>query len=450
MTEKPETGPLSWDDLTGRAVGVYGLGREGLANVRACLARGVRPVLVDDAAHPPVDGLPVLRTGDAGLEALLTCDVVVKTPGIAPSSPPVRALLDAGVRLVGGLGLWLAGADLTKVVCVTGTKGKSTTSAVLAHLATGLGVRTLAAGNIGVPPHDPAVAAETYGLHVVEVSSYQAVDVEVSPPVVAVTSLHPDHLPWHGGDVETYYRDKLSLCTRPGADLTVANGDSPLLRERRALLGPRVTWVGEDDEPGAGWLNPLGLLGRHNRRNALIARQVLLALGVEGADDDGRLERAAHGYAGLESRLRLVGTVGGVDFVDDGLSTNVLPALAAVEAFPDRRVALLVGGQSRGIDYAPLAEGLRSRTEELLVVAMPDNGPDILAAIESVGAGPLVRAVKADSLEDAVAQGYAWARAADGRGVVLLSPAAPSFGRFADYRERGAAFAACVEQVAGI
>lgn len=434
----------TWDDLPGRRVGVYGLGREGLANVRACLARGVRPVLVDDAAGAPVEGLHPLRTDDGGLEALLGCDVVVKTPGISPLAAPVRALREAGVEVTGGLALWLAGAELSRVACLTGTKGKSTTTALLAHLAGGLGVRTLAAGNIGVPPQDPQARAEEFDLVVVEVSSYQAVDLRVAPPVVAVTSLHPDHLPWHG-DVETYYRDKLSLCTRPGAELTVANGDSGLLRERRALLGPRVEWVGEDDDPDATWTGPLGLLGRHNRRNALIARRVLLALGVPGADDATRLERAASGYPGLESRLRLVATVDGVDLVDDGLSTNVLPALAAVEAFPDRRVALLVGGQSRGIDYAPLAEGLRTRGTGLHVVTMPDNGPDILAALRSTGAGPLVSLEAADSLEDAVERGFAWARPG---GVVLLSPAAPSFGRFADYRARGAAFAACADRLA--
>ena len=81
-------------------------------------------------------------------------------------------------------------------------------------------------------------------------SSYQATDLPCSPPVVAVTSLHPDHLDWHGG-VEQYYRDKLSACSQPGAELTVANGDSDLLRERAGLLGPRVEWVREDDEPGA-------------------------------------------------------------------------------------------------------------------------------------------------------------------------------------------------------
>ena len=104
-----------------------------------------------------------------------------------------------------------------------------------------------------------------------------------SPPVVAVTSLHPDHLDWHGG-VEQYYRDKLSACSQPGAELTVANGDSGLLREHAALLGPRIEWVSEHDDPAADWMGPLGLPGGHNRRNALIARRCLVALGdMEGA-----------------------------------------------------------------------------------------------------------------------------------------------------------------------
>src|SRR5205807_7450441 len=157
---------------------------------------------------------------------------------------------------------------------------------------------------------------------VIEVSSYQATDLPCSPPVVAVTSLHPDHLDWHGG-VEQYYRDKLSACSRPGAELTVANGDSDLLREHAGLLGPRVEWVRADDEPQAGWMEPLGLPGRHNRRNALIARHCLRALGL--AADDTTLRDAAQGYQALPSRLTKIGTVDGVTFIDDSLSTNVLP-----------------------------------------------------------------------------------------------------------------------------
>jgi UDP-N-acetylmuramoylalanine--D-glutamate ligase len=299
-----------------------------------------------------------------------------------------------------------------------------------------VGHRSLVAGNIGQPPYDPDLSAD-YDYWVVEVSSYQATDLPVTPPVAAVTSLHPDHLPWHRGDPEVYFRDKLSALSQPGADVTVANGDSELLRERAGLLGPRVRWVHADDDPDAGWMRPLGLLGAHNRRNALIARECLRAMGIAEADDDAAMAAAATGFAGLPSRLRVVGYRDGVTFVDDNLSTNVLPALAAVQAFSDRRVALIVGGQSRGIDYAPLADGLRSRELPLLMVTVPTNGPDIHAQVAAADPGPAVSLQDAGSLADAVRAAADWA-APDG--VVLLSPAAPSFDLFRDYRARGAAF----------
>ncbi len=294
---------LSWSDLAGARVGVWGLGREGHANLRKLLILGVEPVLVDDVPPGPVPVpggvLPVLATGETGLAALERCDVVVKTPGLSRYRPEVMRLSGLGIPVVGGLGLWLAEADLRRVLCVTGTKGKSTTSSVTGHLLTRLGHRCMIGGNIGASPYDPAEAGD-FDYWVIEVSSYQATDLPYSPPVVAVTSLHPDHLDWHGG-VEQYYRDKLSACSQPGAELTVANGDSDLLRERAVLLGPRVEWVCVDDDPGADWMEPLGLLGRHNRRNALIARRCLVALGVPGAGDDARLRAAAAGYQPLPS-----------------------------------------------------------------------------------------------------------------------------------------------------
>jgi len=438
----------SWSDLPGRKVGIYGLGTEGEANLRACRARGVEPLLVDDAPAPAPrpDGRAVLRTSDQGLAALSACDLVIKSPGISRYGPAVLALTEAGVPVAGGLGLWLQEADPSRVICITGTKGKSTTTAIAGHLLAGLGQRCLIGGNIGVPPYDPLVAGQDYDYWVIEVSSYQATDLATTPPVVGVTSLNPDHLPWHGGDVETYYRDKLSACHQPGARLSVANGDSELIRAHRDLLGPEVKWVHADDAPDSHWIEPLGLLGGHNRRNALIAAELLRALGVPGADDEVALEAAAAGFAGLESRLQVIGSIGGVIFVDDGLSTNVLPTLAAVEAFGDRRVALIVGGQDRGIDYAPLAEGLRSRRADLLVLTIPDSGPHIGAVLTATGAGPAVTMAAADDVTNAVELGYEWAQP---DGVVLLSPAAPSFGRFRDYRQRGEAFAAAMAKVRG-
>jgi UDP-N-acetylmuramoyl-L-alanine---L-glutamate ligase len=439
---------LAWSDLSGARVGVWGLGREGHANLRTLCALGVEPVLVDD--HPPADasGRQVLATGHGGLAALERCDVVVKTPGLSRYRPEVAQLTALGIPVVGGLGLWLADRDLAalrRILCVTGTKGKSTTASVTGHLLTGLGYRPLVAGNIGVVPYDPAIE-DDFDYWVIEVSSYQATDLSCSPPVVAVTSLHPDHLDWHGG-VEQYYRDKLSMCSQPGAELTVANGDSDLLRQRESLLGPRVEWVSADDDPAADWMEPLGLLGRHNRRNALIARCCLAVIGVPGAADDAKLREAAESYQPLPSRLAAIRTVAGVTFVDDSLSTNVLPTLAALEAFEGRRVALIVGGHDRGIDYAPLAAGLVARAWPTLALTIPENGPRIRAQLEQATATPVrpasayAGAEDCPDLEAAVAAGFRWARP---DGVVLLSPAAPSFGKFRDYRDRSEAFAHAV------
>jgi UDP-N-acetylmuramoyl-L-alanine---L-glutamate ligase len=457
---------LGWSDLpsayrNGARIGVWGLGKEGHAAVRKLRTLGIAPVLVDDS--PNESG--VLSTANGGLDALKQAEIVIKTPGISPYGPAAAELRAAGVTLVGGLGLWANEADLSRVVYVTGTKGKSTTSSVIGHLLRGLGRKALVGGNFGAAPYDPDRAGD-YDYWVIEVSSYTAPDLAVTPPVTAVTSLHPDHLPWHGG-VERYYRDKLIATSQPGADLTVANGDSELLRERAGLLGPRIQWVSETDDTAATWMVPLNLPGRHNRRNALIARAALRALATAAADeelsgqaaDDERLAGAARDFTPLPSRLTTVGTVDGVAFIDDSLSTNVLPTLAALDSFPGQRVALIVGGQDRGIDYTALAEGVRRRAEPTSVLTLPDSGPRITAAFaaaatpaaatpatEGTGDAGFSGIADCADLDEAVTRAFAWARP---DGIVLLSPAAPSFGRFRDYRDRGDHFAAAMRALAG-
>ena len=437
----PRRPKISWSDLRSRKVALWGLGVEGRAGLRRLNALDTDAVLVDDSPTDEALGDGVLPTAGRGLEALLSCEVVVKTPGISRYRPDVQRLDAAGIPVVGGLGLWLEEADLTRVVCITGTKGKSTTTAIAAHLLGGLGVRALAGGNLGTPPYDPEVG-DDFDAWVIEVSSYQATDVASSPPVTAVTSLHPDHLPWHQHRPDTYFVDKLSLCRQVGADLTIANGDSDLLRDRRDRLGPRVRWVQACDSPGDTWIDRLGLLGLHNRRNALIARACIEELGVTGTVDDQALASAAEGLPQLEGRLRPVGSVDGVLFVDDSLSTNVLPTLAAVDAFPGRRIALLLGGADRGIDYGPLADGLEVRRwPTLVLVTASESGPSMAAALASRSLGPQVEVRAAGDVVAAAQAGWSWARP---DGVVLLSPAAPSFDRYRDYRAKALAFSSAV------
>ncbi len=313
---------ICWSDLADTSVGVWGLGVEGAASLRKLRSLGVAPILVDDTpAGPSQDGLEVLATDGEGLDALLRCDVVVKSPGISRYRPEVARLQDAGVAVRGGLGLWLEEVDRTAVVCITGTKGKSTTTALCVHLLGRLGHHAAAGGNIGRPPWDPAQADDQPDYWIIETSSFQVPDLSTAPPIVAVTSLSPDHLDWHGS-VERYYADKLSLCTKPGVELALVEGSSPELRAQQDALGPHLAWV--DDGPPT-LRNALSLPGPHNARNAQMAYAVLRALGAPGAEDDERLAAAAQGFAGLPSRCVTLGHIEGIEFVDDSLSTNVLP-----------------------------------------------------------------------------------------------------------------------------
>jgi UDP-N-acetylmuramoyl-L-alanine---L-glutamate ligase len=423
-----------WEALAGRRVGVWGLGVEGRATLRRLAADGIEPVaIVDRETHELSDGREAIGLHLGGLDLLADCEVVIKSPGISPYDDDAAAVRDRGAHLVGGLGLWLEDAPRERVACVTGTKGKSTTTAIAGALCRGLDADAFVGGNLGGPPWDPeAPPADWY---LIELSSYQAYDVTVGPRVVAVTSLSQDHLTWHHG-YPNYVRDKLSICTRPGVDVVVAPASDDELRQHADLLGTRVTYVKDSEPP---WVAELGVMGAHNVRNALVAQAILLQLGVPRADHADALRVAAAGYEPLPSRLTWVGAVGAVDFVDDSLSTNTLPTLAAVAAFEGRRVALIVGGQDRGIDYTPLALGLRARADSILVLTVPTSGERIAATLRRHA--PELPVQECADLPEATAAGHSWASP---DGAVLLSPAAPSFDYYRDYSERAEVFAAAM------
>jgi len=427
---------LGWADLTGKTVGIFGAGIEGRAAIERLdgLAREI--VVVDDAPSPSGDPT-VWATDKGGLDALERCDVVIKSPGISAYRPEIAALEARGIPVVGGIGLTLHEMDRSRVICVTGTKGKSTTSAILGHLLAGLGKRVAVTGNIGIPPFDVSVPDDLDVL-VIETSSFQALDVVDAPAVVVVTSLDTDHLDWHGS-VEQYRADKLSLTALPGAGITVAQANSPALRANGDHLGGEVRWVSELAGP---WSEGLGLTGTHNLANAELAREALIALGIDEASDDELLGRAAQGFAGLPGRFSDAGSIGAVRFIDDSLATNVLPTLAALEALQGHRVALLLGGHDRGIDYEPLLTALRERVEPTLVIGLPDSGQRL---VEEISATPTSTEVTtAGTVAEATAAGLSWATP---DGIVLLSPAAPSFSQFSSWKERSEAFRSAIEQL---
>ncbi|MEQ1788632.1 MAG: Mur ligase family protein, partial [Acidimicrobiales bacterium] len=186
----PSSPPLRWTDLLDAHVGVWGVGVEGQATLARLRSLGVEPAaVVDDASSVP----GVQRADEGGLAALSACEVVVKSPGISRYLDRVVELEAGGVAIVGGLGLWLEEVGPDRVIGITGTKGKSTTTSVAHHLAQGLGIRSIAGGNLGTALWSPDAPTDV-DVWVVEVSSYQATDLWSSPAVVAVTSLHEDHL----------------------------------------------------------------------------------------------------------------------------------------------------------------------------------------------------------------------------------------------------------------
>lgn len=414
--------PRGFRDLAGRTVGVFGVGVEGRAATRALQAVGAQIVLVDDAAN---DNSDVLLTANGGIEALSSCEVVLKSPGIPRRRDDVVAL-SSQVHLTSALEVWLAGVDRARVIGVTGTKGKSTTSSLINFFFRACGASSRLAGNIGAPPYDPD--ADEAEWTVLEISSFQALDLIEAPGIVVVTSLGADHLDWHGS-LDQYHEDKLSLTHGEGHHLTVIPDDPELLTRRDQLGGDLVIC----DDKDVDLATDLGLIGDHNARNvALALRVVSLALRCEVAQVRAAAQRESLSFQPLPGRLTMVHRSGRIDFIDDGLATTPLATAAALSSLADRTVMSVVGGFDRGVEYQTLFEAVENHGDVTLVTIGP-AGQRI-----ATEAPPNIRVIAATGIRDAVHKAHE--ALAGHEGVVLLSPAAPSFDEFSNWAERSAAF----------
>jgi UDP-N-acetylmuramoylalanine--D-glutamate ligase len=429
--------PTGFAELAAKRVGIFGYGIEGRAT--EARIRGLCDlVVVDDS---PDAGPGVLATGQGGHEALLECDVVIKSPGIPRRRADVLDLEAHDVAVCSALNLWLHDVDRSRVVAVTGTKGKSTTTALLTFFLECLGQHAQSLGNIGRPPYDPAIDTST-GWLVLEVSSFQCVDVDMAPGHILVTSLGSDHLDWHGS-LERYLDDKLSLTRTEGAHRTLVP-DNETFHAHKHQLGGEVTFVEPDRHHLA---KALGLLGAHSDSNVALALVAASSLSATAVEDVARIvaERASS-FVPLHGRLTLVATelVNGatIRYVDDGLATSVLPAVAALEIFAHEPLALVVGGFDRGVDYTALAQALASRHHPTMLFTMGDAGARISELVVHIA--PALNQVPFTSMLNAVRDGRKFLTHG---GIVLLSPGAPSFDRYRDWEERSADFTNAVTQI---
>lgn len=458
----PEGGPLRFASLAGRRVALWGWGREGRAAYNAL--RGVSnaqqrfsgdltlfcsPAEAEEARSLGDDALHIET--EATAERLAAFDIVVKSPGISPYKPEAQAAAARGTRFVGGTALWFgehtdAQGFVPNALCVTGTKGKSTTTSLLAHLLRAGGHRTALAGNIGLPlleVLDPKPAPEFWAI---ELSSYQTRDVALGgarPQVAVVLNIFPEHLDWHGGEAR-YVEDKLALVTEAKPCFAVLNAADPFL-DKLQLPDSEVRWFNRKD----GWhlrgdslyrgdvfvldTTRVPAPGRHNRSNLCAVLTAMEAVGIDAA----ALAAAAESFRPLPNRLQTLGERGGIVYVNDSISTTPHASLAALDVFRGGRVALLVGGHDRGVDWRDFAEHMRGQAPAL-IVTMGANGPRIHELLAPLAAEGRLRLAAANDLPQAMAL----AKAVLGSdGVILLSPGAPSFGQYRDYVARGRHFA---------
>ncbi|WP_201315749.1 UDP-N-acetylmuramoyl-L-alanine--D-glutamate ligase [Dyella sp. EPa41] len=427
-------------DLDGKRVAIWGFGREGRAAIAAIRSRWPQLPLTlfcseaEAAAASLFDASLAVRGHEPDAIALASFDVVVKSPGISAYKPALVAAQEAGVRVTSGTSLWFAERPDARVVAITGTKGKSTTTALLAHLARSLGVRTALAGNIGMPMLELVDASAD--LWAIELSSFQT--GEAGPVELGViTSLYEEHLDWHGSR-ERYIADKLKLAD--ASKQLLVNANQPYLLERtalhphRRLFGQVEGWhvAGGFIRRGAAQVFDVSQLRAPGEHNALNACAALTALEVMGFDALAAADALAS-FRPLPHRLQPLGEHDGFAWINDSISTTPQATLAALGSLEGRRVTVLVGGHDRGLDWSVFVTEAKRHAPHA-IVAQGANGPRIAQALRAAG----VAVEETGDLAKAVARAR---ELTPPGGTILLSPGAPSFDQFHDYAERGRRFA---------
>lgn len=432
---------MRFSDLLGHHVAIWGFGREGQAAFRRCLELGITPVV----AEPDLTSSPDYEAqwGADGTAALLEAEIVIKSPGVPVTSPLYGQLIAQGTRITGVTDLWL-NENAHRTIGVTGTKGKSTTSALIDHLLRGLGASSTLLGNIGNPVLDePEPHAEFV---VLEVSSYQAQSLTVSPRWAVVTSLFPEHLTWHGSE-EAYFNDKLHLVDG-GPDWVLAGDDPALIArlEQRLpatteliTLGTTTIHVRDGDVvwPGGHRLpaSELPLVGSHNAGNVALALNAVCRIrALEPDEAAAELSHALASFQPLAHRLETVPSNDGRRWIDDGLATAPAAVVASLKALGSAGICVIIGGADRGLDFAPLLEFLRSDESDTEVVLIGAAGRRIAEELES---HPIARWHCEESFAAAARWAYSDQNPAS---VVLLSPGAPSQDEYRDYVDRADAF----------
>ena len=439
--------------VRGRKVTVVGMGETCIALVRLLLREGAHPFVTESNNAPKIAGrsreLEALgvpyEIGGHTLAAFAGPELVISSPGVSPHIAPIQQAVAEGADVIGEMEFAYSFCD-SRVLAVTGTNGKTTTTELLRALVAACGHSVVLAGNNAFPFSAAVMLEQAPEFIVLEVSSYQLETAQCFRPWIgAVLNITPDHLARHGS-LDHYASVKARMfMNQQRGDVAVINHDDPLVRDM-ALHSLASVWpfsLGTRLEAGL-WLDGLiirhgsevvasasdtALPGRHNLQNVLCALTMMRA----GGFDWEKTIDGVRGFRGVEHRIEHVAEFQGIDFYNDSKSTNIDSLKVAIESF-DRPVVLIAGGEGKGSDYRVLRDLVRERVRKMVTIGL--DAPKLEEAF-----GDLVTAERAEDMADAVERA---ARTAVSGDVVLLSPACASFDMFDNFEHRGRVYKECV------
>lgn len=444
-------------DLQNKNIVIWGLGQEGAAVLEFLLRHGIGKKLSvynDSPVEKPQEAAGVEFFSGADFEKLLSVtDVIVKSPGVSIYKEEIRRAKERGIAVTSSTDLFLSEMrrrPQTVTIGVTGSKGKSTTSSMLYHVLKNLGKDAALGGNIGAPLI--SLLDKTCDYVVMELSSYQCSDLSVSPQIVLFTNLFPEHIDWHRSH-EAYYRDKVHLIAhqRP-EDVCFLNEKCEKLKKycaeypreflyyNRSAGFAKINNILCKDGCPLMYMEDLKLQGYHNLDNIAGVLSIIDYLKL----DVTRAVEALKTFEPLPHRLQKVGKIGDIEFINDSISTAPETAIAAMSSF-NRPLALILGGYDRNQDYNELAEKINADSNVKVVATLFKTGPRIAETLRRHLTRE-VKLIKETDLTKAVEDAYA-GLCGQKDGLVLFSPAAPSYDAYKSFVARGNHFIEIVKEL---
>jgi len=440
-------------DLKNKRVLVVGLGRSGVASAFFLQEHGARVIVSDSKSEAQLQNeVPSLldrgisiETGHHGERTFRDQDLIVVSPGVPADQPQLQRARSLGIPVIGEVELafrFLQG----KVIAITGSNGKTTTTTLAGEILSKAGKKTLVGGNIGTPVISLAAQSTPDSFVVLEISSFQLETiVQFRPWISAILNITPDHLDRHR-TFQNYLDAKARMFeNQQASDFAVLNADDPTCVALKDKVKGSLLWFSrkqpvengaylKDDqiifrqngkEQAVLSRSDIQLKGAHNLENVLSAVCMAMVAGCEPQ----QVRRAVSEFRAVEHRLELVATINGVTFYNDSKATNVDATVKALESFPGN-IHIILGGKDKGSDYSVLNPLLRERVKRVYLIGAASDK----IALQTQGATSVVRS---GILERAVRQAFDAAQAGD---IVLLAPACASFDQFENYEHRGRTF----------